>query len=183
VPSGKWRGGGGSCAGRMPQARNLFLPGTNCRPTDSEARSRNPHPLPAYYMTDALLGWWPILWTARLFVLILLLGACAASALYFLRFFRLKHVRAMWNARLPRVRSVGGKWGDTEFGVGLDQDQDEQFEAIRRQLAELESLREIDREAIERVARYLLRKEGQYEFFDSRAGPPPGTTGGDADSG
>jgi hypothetical protein len=156
----------------MPQARNLFLPGTNCRPTDSEARSRNPHPLPAYYMTEAFLGWWPILWTARALVLILLLGACAASALYFLRFFRWRAVVAMWNARLPRVRSVGGKLGGNEFAVDIDQDQ--QLEAVEDRMEKLEQKQKAGEQVIEDVVRYLLREEAQYEFFGDDPAPPHG---------
>jgi hypothetical protein len=51
-----------------------------------------------------LLGWPPILWTARVLVLILLLGACAGSILYFLRFIRWRSVAIMWNAGLPRIK-------------------------------------------------------------------------------
>lgn len=64
-----------------------------------------------------VLGWWPIIWTARVLALILLLGACAGSLLYFLRFFRWRSVAMMWNAGLPRIKKLGGRWGGQEIGV------------------------------------------------------------------
>lgn len=80
----------------------------------------------------------------------------------------------MWNARLPRVRKFGGKLGDNEVGIELDQDQDAQFAAVHKRIEELGVRQDVDREVIEEVVRYLLRKEAQGEFFDrSELGPPP----------
>lgn len=130
-------------------------------------------------MTEAFLGWWPILWTARLLVLILLLGAGAAAFLYCLRFFRWRSVAIMWNARLPKIKRVGGKFAGNDFGVDLDEDQDQQFEALARRVEELAVARAVDREAIEVMGEYLLRQqEAQRDFFNGES--PPRNLGGDA---
>jgi hypothetical protein len=133
-------------------------------------------------MTESLLDWMPLLWTLRAVALILLVGGGWCAFLYFLRFVRPKHVRAMWNARLPRIRKFGGTLIGNDIGLELDEGQDEQFEAINRRMSEIEARRTIDRQAVEEIGRYLLAKEAQHELFNRKPGPHPGAVGGDADS-
>jgi hypothetical protein len=155
-----------------------FVPMRNNLPApDSEARSRNPHPLPAYYMTDAFLGWWPILWTARWVTLILLVGGLIATPIFIVR---LLHLLLAWN---PRIREFGWTWkvfGQEIAGSAkLDSEQDEQLATIRRRLDELEAWRGIDRETLDATVAYLLRQ--QHDLFDrpDLGGSPP-EAGGDA---
>lgn len=128
---------------------------------------------------EELLGWWPILWTGRFLVLILLAGACAGSILYFLRFFRWRSVAVMWNARLPRIKKLGGKVAGNEVGIELDEDQDEQFAAVWRKLAEIDATRKADRELLDMTMLAVLQlREVQRDFFNDYDGPPPGSIGG-----
>jgi hypothetical protein len=109
-------------------------------------------------------------------VLILLLGACAGSLLYCLRFFRWRSVAIMWNAGLPRIKKLGGKWGGQEIGVELDERQEVGLEALKRRVNDMEVTRAVDRELLDQVVRALLQKEAQYDTFDR--GTPPGIAGG-----
>jgi hypothetical protein len=119
-------------------------------------------------MVDSLLDWAPLLWTLRVVALILLVGGGWCAFLYFLRFVRPKHVRAMWNARLPRLRGVGGKLAGNEFAVDLGQD--EQVDAVEDRLTKLESEQMATEQVVEDVVRFLLREEAQYEL---NIDPPP----------
>ncbi len=49
-------------------------------------------------MIEAYLLWWPILWTGRIALLIVLVSVTISLVLYFARFLRLAHIRSMWNA-------------------------------------------------------------------------------------
>jgi hypothetical protein len=119
-------------------------------------------------MVDSVLEWAPLLWTLRVVALILLVGGGWCAFLYFLRFVRPKHVRAMWNARLPRLRGVGGKLAGNEFAVDLGQD--EQVDAVEDRLTKLESEQMATEQVVEDVVRFLLREEAQYEL---NIDPPP----------
>ena len=56
-----------------------------------------------------VLGWWPLLWTIRAALLIVVLTGSSVFLLLIARFFRWKHVKEMFTADLPVVRTVGGK--------------------------------------------------------------------------
>jgi hypothetical protein len=109
-------------------------------------------------------------------VLILLLGACAGSILYFLRFFRWRSVAIMWNAGLPRIKKLGGKWGGQEIGVELEQGQEVGLDALARRVNEIEVARVVDRQLLNQAVQALLQKEAQHDTFDR--GTPPGIAGG-----
>ena len=87
-----------------------------------------------------------------------------------LRFFRWRSVAMMWDARLPRIKRLGGKWGGQEIGVELD----EGLEALESRVDELALARAADGETIEEIIRYLIEKEAQRDFYS------PGTLPGDA---
>ena len=91
---------------------------------------------------NELLAWDPILWTARVFVLIVLAGGSFVTLLYLARFFRPKHIWRLITGDLPEFREVGGsaKAFGQEIAVKgtLDNEQDRQIRAMGEQVARLE---------------------------------------------
>lgn len=134
-------------------------------------------------MEAEFLAWAPIFWTARVLLLIMLVGGGWCALLYFIRFFRWRSIAIMWNARLPKIKKFGGRVGGNEIGVELDENQDRQFDALATRVDELAIARTVDREAIEEIVRYLIGKEAQRDIFDpdSLSGDPRRIGGAETD--
>jgi hypothetical protein len=87
-----------------------------------------------------ILQWPPILWTLRIVILILLIGGTMVLMLLTARFFRWKHVKALFRAELPQVHSVGGEFGGTKATVQLVRKQHEEMEAVIARIDGLEKM-------------------------------------------
>jgi len=87
-----------------------------------------------------ILQWPPILWTLRIVILILLIGGTTVLMLLSARFFRWRHVKALFRAELPQVHSVGGEFAGTKATVQLVRKQHEEMEAVIARLDGLEKM-------------------------------------------
>ena len=83
---------------------------------------------------ERILSWDPIVWTARVFVVMLLGSATLFLALYMARYLRPSHMKALVKAELPRFRSVGGTakvmGQELTLNADLDRQRDEQMDAL-----------------------------------------------------
>jgi hypothetical protein len=87
-----------------------------------------------------VLGWWPLLWTIRVALLIVVVTGTGVFLLLVARFFRWKHMKEMFTADLPVVRTVGGKFAGVEATAQLaaaDEAAGKQLELVSRRLDEL----------------------------------------------
>jgi hypothetical protein len=87
-----------------------------------------------------VLGWWPLLWTIRVALLIVVLAGSGVFFLLVARFFRWKHIKVMFTADLPVVRTVGGKFAGVEATAQLaaaDEATGTQLEVVNKRLDEL----------------------------------------------
>ena len=57
---------------------------------------------------DDILGWPPVIWTARAFIVIVVGGGSWTVGLYLARFLRPKHLWRLLTAELPKFEKVGG---------------------------------------------------------------------------
>src|SRR3954463_1800426 len=89
-----------------------------------------------------ILDWTPLIWTARVLLVILMGGAALVTALYLSRFVRPKHVWALLTRDLPAFKNVGAtlKVFGQELAANatLDNARDEVIEAQDRRLAAVE---------------------------------------------
>lgn len=100
-----------------------------------------------------ILDWWPILWTARV-TLVIVVGAIGlATFLYFARFLRPKHVKSMLLADLPSISEVGAEMGGNKVAIKLDKTQAAQIQTILDRVGELER-------AAREIEPVVLTKEG-----------------------
>ena len=85
----------------------------------------------------SLVGWPPILWTARVGLLIVLTVTLYLFALATLRFFRRANIRHMYDAPLPRLKEGGVKFAGMEATATLvdsDLSAARQIEALNHRL-------------------------------------------------
>jgi hypothetical protein len=91
---------------------------------------------------DDILGWPPVIWTARAFIVIVVGGGSWAVGLYLARFLRPKHFWKLITAELPRFKDVSGTM--KVFGqelaahATLDTVRDRENEALDRRVSILE---------------------------------------------
>lgn len=121
-------------------------------------------------MIDSILGWPPILWTARIALLIVLAGAGLAALLYFARFLRPKHFLGMLQADLPRLREIGGSGKllgqELALNAKLDDAREEQVRSHERRLEQVEQRQKGMENILRQVVEHVLRKEEQNDLFD-----------------
>jgi hypothetical protein len=98
---------------------------------------------------DKILGWTPILWTARVALFTLIAGGTYVFVLLLARFLRPAHVRRLLTAGLPRIKSVGGEFAGTRGEVHFAQAHDAQITALELRVNALHTI----------VERLLLRLE------------------------
>lgn len=91
-----------------------------------------------------IFDWLPIVWTARIAVLILLAGASHLLLLLIAPFLRPRNVRKMLQADIPQVRSVGGEFAGTKGEIQFVQTQenhlarlDERVDSLAGKIAHL----------------------------------------------
>lgn len=93
-------------------------------------------------MVEQLLLWPPVLWAARTFILLVLIGGTLVCLLSLARFVRPKHKRAMLTADLPIFRGFGASaeimGQHLEVNATLDTRRDEQLDIINSRINELE---------------------------------------------
>jgi len=66
-----------------------------------------------------IFGWWPMVWTLRIGLLIIFLCLLYIFILNVLRFFRPANAKAMITGPLPRLRQLGGKIAGVEATASL----------------------------------------------------------------
>lgn len=86
---------------------------------------------------DSTLQWPPIVWTARIVLLLVLAGAGYVFLLFLIRFLNLRNIKGMALVALPRVESLGGEFGGARAEVRLVA-QDRQLSSIEKRLMDLE---------------------------------------------
>lgn len=104
-------------------------------------------------MAEAIFGWEPILWTARVSLLIVFGSLGLSTFLYFARFLRWKHFKAMLLSDPPRISHVEAGMAGNKVAIKLDQAQAAQIRTLADRVTELERAAR----AIEPV---VLKKEG-----------------------
>ena len=90
---------------------------------------------------SGVLAWPPLVWILRTALSALGLAAILLAALFMVRFLRVKNVKAMWNAEMPRLRRLGGNaelFGQKlALNADLDNDRDEQIRALHESVERL----------------------------------------------
>lgn len=68
-------------------------------------------------MTNGILGWPGVTWTARLFIVLVLFGGGWIFALFLARFFRPRNVVGLVRSPIPRIAEVGGEFAGAEATI------------------------------------------------------------------
>ena len=87
-------------------------------------------------MSD-ILAWPPVVWTARLLLVILMGGSAYVFLLFILRFLNWQTIKVMANAAPPQIESVGGEFAGAKAEVKLVA-QGRQLTSVEQRLAQLE---------------------------------------------
>lgn len=100
---------------------------------------------------NRIFDWPPIIWTARITVLILLTGASHLLLLLIARFLRPRHVMQMLRAEIPQVKSVGGEFAGTKGEIQFVQAQENHLATLDERVNSL----------AEKIA-HLLKETGEH---------------------
>ena len=112
---------------------------------------------------NEILLWPPVLWTARVLLLILLGGGVLTASLYLVRFLRPRNLWALLTAELPAFRRVGGTakvlGQELTLNAELDERRDLQLQTIARRLEAVET----QIEGLDTALGYLLADPEELE--------------------
>jgi hypothetical protein len=97
-----------------------------------------------------IFGWLPVVWTARIVLLILIGGSGYIFLLFLTRFLNWKNIKGMALAAPPQVESVGGEFAGAKGEVRLVA-QGRQLKSIEQRVADLEESHAALVEAVKRL--------------------------------
>jgi hypothetical protein len=84
-----------------------------------------------------LLDWDPLIWTARIVLLIVVAGCGYVFLLFLMRFLNWRNIKGMALAPPPQVESVGGEFAGAKAEVRLVA-QDRQLRSMEKRLMDVE---------------------------------------------
>lgn len=87
---------------------------------------------------DKLLDWPPIIWTARILLLILMGGGGYLFLLFLLRFLSWRNVKGMAGADPPQIDSLSGEFAGAKAEVKLVA-QGKQLKTVEQRMTDLEA--------------------------------------------
>lgn len=108
-------------------------------------------------MTNGILGWPGVVWTARMLLVVVFGGGAWVLLLQLARFFQPRNVLAMLRARPPRLNEVSGEFAGAKASLKFAA-QDETLAALIKRIVAVEQAVDMIRQAS--VEAQALRDSG-----------------------